>query len=184
MQEDISLACVIYRYKYYSVARHLLTQPPVALHLLDVNGPTKSKPDLHFTWQVFSSEISSVYIFKDWHPYKGELFACWSRWWKLVLIYSVRREKERLTINGVGILSAPSKMVQILWEKMFDELVHVIGPCWCPVVLMTQVNIGPGNDLAPDGAKPLPEPTLTYHQRGILAFTLGHSKTNNEDINR
>ena len=33
------------------------------------------------------------------------------------------------------------------------------------------VNIGSGNGLLPDGTKPLPEPMLTYHQLGRVAFT-------------
>ena len=33
------------------------------------------------------------------------------------------------------------------------------------------VNIGSGNGLMPDGTKPLPEPMLTYHQLGRVAFT-------------
>ena len=33
------------------------------------------------------------------------------------------------------------------------------------------VNIGSGNGLLPDGTKPLPEPMLTYHQSGLVAFT-------------
>ena len=32
------------------------------------------------------------------------------------------------------------------------------------------VNIGSGNGLLPDGTKPLPEPMLTYHQSGQVAF--------------
>ena len=35
------------------------------------------------------------------------------------------------------------------------------------------VNIGSGNGLLPDGTKPLPEPMLTYHQSGPVAFTWG-----------
>ena len=31
-------------------------------------------------------------------------------------------------------------------------------------------NSGSGNVLLPDGTKPLPEPTLTYRQRGSLEF--------------
>ena len=31
-------------------------------------------------------------------------------------------------------------------------------------------NIGSGNGLLPDGTKPLPEPMLTYHQRGSVAY--------------
>ena len=34
------------------------------------------------------------------------------------------------------------------------------------------VNIGSGNDLLPDGTKPLPEPMLTYHQWSFVVFTL------------
>ena len=33
------------------------------------------------------------------------------------------------------------------------------------------VNIDSGNGLLPDGAKPLLEPMVTYHQRGPVAFT-------------
>ena len=33
------------------------------------------------------------------------------------------------------------------------------------------VNIASGNGLLPDGTKPLPEPMLTYHQEGPVAFT-------------
>ena len=33
------------------------------------------------------------------------------------------------------------------------------------------VNIGTGNDLLPDGTKPLPEPMLTYHKYGPVAIT-------------
>ena len=35
------------------------------------------------------------------------------------------------------------------------------------------VNIGSGNGLLPDGTKPLPEPMLTNHQWGLVAFTRG-----------
>ena len=38
------------------------------------------------------------------------------------------------------------------------------------------VNIGPGNDLLPDGTKPLPEPMLTDDQWGVVAFTLAISQ--------
>ena len=33
------------------------------------------------------------------------------------------------------------------------------------------VNTGSGNGLLPDGTKPLPQPMLTYHQRGSVAFS-------------
>ena len=38
------------------------------------------------------------------------------------------------------------------------------------------VNIGYGNGLLPDGTKPLPKPMLTYHQWGLVGFTLGNFK--------
>ena len=40
---------------------------------------------------------------------------------------------------------------------------------WCQQ--LTRFNIGSGNGLLPDGTKPLPEPMLTYHQWGSVAFT-------------
>ena len=36
------------------------------------------------------------------------------------------------------------------------------------------VNTGSGNGLLPDGTKPLPEPMLTYHQLGPVAFIWGY----------
>ena len=39
----------------------------------------------------------------------------------------------------------------------------------------TLVNTDLGNGLLPDGTKPLPEPMLTYHQQGPMAFITGWS---------
>ena len=41
--------------------------------------------------------------------------------------------------------------------------------------MMTQilVNTSPANGLKPDGTKPTPEPMLTYHQGGPVAFICG-----------
>ena len=36
------------------------------------------------------------------------------------------------------------------------------------------VNTGSGSGLMPEGTKPLPEPMLTYHQLGPVAFIWGH----------
>ena len=38
------------------------------------------------------------------------------------------------------------------------------------------VNTGWGNDLLPDGTKPLPQPMLIYHQWSPVVFTCGSSK--------
>ena len=35
------------------------------------------------------------------------------------------------------------------------------------------VNTGSSNGFVPDGTKPLPEPMLTYHSGGLVAFTWG-----------
>ena len=40
------------------------------------------------------------------------------------------------------------------------------------------VNIGLGNGLLPEGAKPLPEPMLIYHQWERVAFTWGQFHRN------
>ena len=37
-----------------------------------------------------------------------------------------------------------------------------------------RVNIGSGNGLLPDSTKPLPEPMLTHHHQGHVAFIGGH----------
>ena len=49
----------------------------------------------------------------------------------------------------------------------------VIVAWWCHMVTQIWVNIGSDNGLVPDGTKPLPEPMLTNHQGGLLAFTWG-----------
>ena len=36
-----------------------------------------------------------------------------------------------------------------------------------------RVNIGSGNGVLPDGTKLLPEPMLTYHQKGTVTFIGG-----------
>ena len=41
------------------------------------------------------------------------------------------------------------------------------------MVSQNLVNIGPGNGLLPDDTKPLPEPMMTHHQEGLMAFILG-----------
>ena len=37
-------------------------------------------------------------------------------------------------------------------------------------IYRNNVNIALGNGLLPDGTKPSPEPTLTNHQQGLVAF--------------
>ena len=46
------------------------------------------------------------------------------------------------------------------------------------------VNTGSGNGLLPDGTKPLPEPMLTYHQQGSVAFIWGHHHRRFEDTHQ
>ena len=40
------------------------------------------------------------------------------------------------------------------------------------------VDIGSGNGLLPDGTKPLPEPMLTYHQKGLVGVRWDSSEGN------
>ena len=40
-------------------------------------------------------------------------------------------------------------------------------------------NFGSGNDLLPDSIKQLPEPVLTKHQKGFVAFTSDQFQWNN-----
>ena len=42
-----------------------------------------------------------------------------------------------------------------------------------PYSIISLVNLGSSNGLLPDGTKPLPEPMLTNHQCGVVAFTWG-----------
>ena len=44
---------------------------------------------------------------------------------------------------------------------------------WCGDINLMWVNIGSGNDLLPNGTKPLPEPMLTYHQWIPVTITSG-----------
>ena len=49
---------------------------------------------------------------------------------------------------------------------------------WCPPQETSQPHppplVGSGNGLLPDGTKPLPEPMLTYHHKGPVAFIWRH----------
>ena len=45
---------------------------------------------------------------------------------------------------------------------------------WCYSFEKICVNIGSGNGLLHDGTKPLPEPMLTNHYKGSVAFTCGN----------
>ena len=57
--------------------------------------------------------------------------------------------------------------VSIWWRH------HVIVAWWRHMATWNLVNIGSGNGLLPDRTKPLPEPMLTYHWWGPLAFISG-----------
>ena len=72
-----------------------------------------------------------------------------------------------------------------LWSrwrgKTFPTFPAHAQPRFCvsgkrPIVQYFWVNSGSGNGLIPDGIKPLPEPLLTYHQRGSV-------NTNAQNIN-
>ena len=65
--------------------------------------------------------------------------------------------------------------VQLVWSAngIYFSL-KLIGAQWRHMALKILVNNGSGNDLLPNGTKPLPEPMLTYHQLGSVAFIWGH----------
>ena len=61
------------------------------------------------------------------------------------------------------------------WSEIITTIICV-NSLWPSDVIWhfrTWVNIGSGNGLLPDSNKPLPEPMLIYHQRGLVAFTGG-----------
>ena len=60
----------------------------------------------------------------------------------------------------------------------WDLPCQFIGTQWCHIGMQILVNIGLGNGLVPDGTKPLPQPRLTYHQWGLLAFSWGQFHRN------
>ena len=75
----------------------------------------------------------------------------------------------RNLIEDFGCKSDTSRIRNALSTNMdFDSLrpSDVFG-------VITLGQIGSGNDLLPDGPKPLPEPMLTYHQWGLVAFIWG-----------
>ena len=58
-----------------------------------------------------------------------------------------------------------------VWVTCFDI------SCWPSNAIWRHIDLGSissGNRLLPDGTKPLPEPMLTYHRKGLMAFTPGH----------
>ena len=68
----------------------------------------------------------------------------------------------RLEINVIC-----SNAYQLIYDNIWQ---HMATENW--------VNIGSGNGLLPDGTKPLPQPMLTYHQKGVVTFFWGqfHSR--------
>ena len=69
---------------------------------------------------------------------------------------------ENVISETVGILVNP-KCVDSLWPR--DAI------WWHGFGSMIWVNKGTGNNLLPDGTKPLPKPMLTYHQWGSVIHT-------------
>ena len=56
--------------------------------------------------------------------------------------------------------------------RLVRALVYLfIVVLWHHTVTKIWVNIGSDNGLFPDSTKPLTEPMMTYHQRGLVAFT-------------
>ena len=57
-----------------------------------------------------------------------------------------------------------------MWSSSLNTLTHS-GPVTPYEKILD--NTGSCNGLLPDGTKPLPEPMLTYHQWGSVAYTWG-----------
>ena len=72
----------------------------------------------------------------------------------------------------------------VFHSTMFDDafifffLNLLINSLWPADNMVTQVTTGSGNGLVPTGTKPLPEPMLTSHQWGPLAFSSGQFHRN------
>ena len=62
----------------------------------------------------------------------------------------------------------------VQWSHLIMQCILTHWSLMMPQVTRIWVNIGSGNDLLPDGAKPLPEPMLIYNQEGPTAFIWGH----------
>ena len=77
-------------------------------------------------------------------------------------------------------MAADALMLMDLFDiySMFSHLLLlylswlIVAKC-CPMATVILDNIGSGNGLLPVGTKPLPEPMLTYHHKGILTFIRG-----------
>ena len=94
--------------------------------------------------------------------------AWWARWaWRHV---SHRRERgnrrKRYTLIDIELFPPPPPSVLHIL-KLFNSLWPSDAIWWHRSV---NINISSGNGLLPDGTKPLPEPMLTHHQRGSVAF--------------
>ena len=60
-------------------------------------------------------------------------------------------------------LPCMNSLKKIIW-------IQLIVFWWHPIMTEIWVNTGSGNDLLPDGTKPLPEPMLTYLKQGPATF--------------
>ena len=77
---------------------------------------------------------------------------------------------------AAGFLEIPSP-ISTLWNYCFTggSRLRLFGlvTSYGPIELGQHCS---GNGLLPDGTKPLPEPMLTYHQGGLVAFDWWHPK--------
>ena len=82
--------------------------------------------------------------------------------------------KQKLITKNIFDLNKRQVQLPVL-EDYFTEQSLLTDLTHCGLVTpyddTDQINIGSGNDLVPDGTKPLPEPMLTSHQRCSVAFS-------------
>ena len=77
-------------------------------------------------------------------------------------------------ISVYDVLYARSHVELCMYRDRWHALLVNLA-WWCHIATWNLFNIGSGNSLLPDGTNPLPEPMLTYHQQGFVAFTWGQS---------
>ena len=99
-----------------------------------------------------------VFILK--HPL---LLHCWC--W----LYCMNKIKAFMWIKKAFFLP-------LLWSNWQVQTAEYVGLTHCSLLMpYGDIDLGQhwsGNGLLPDGTKPFPEPTLTYHHRNLVAFIL------------
>ena len=100
-----------------------------------------------------------------------------SRSFSIILLYGVGGSSRFINYGTMKMRTVQLKMRTVLWKwEHYNAILYntflnqLTVAYWRHMATQMWVNTGSGNGLVPDGTEPLPEPMLTSHQWGAVAF--------------